>query len=82
MVLERDLQILAHAERGEDAGHLELDAHAAADALERLERGDVLAGEEDLPARWLVLAEDQAEEGALAGAIGADEAVDLAGLRP
>ena len=35
VILERDLEVLAHRERLEDARHLELDRDAAPDALER-----------------------------------------------
>ena len=34
MMLKRDFQILPRTECPEDAGHLELDAHAASDPLE------------------------------------------------
>ena len=44
MVLERDGQVLPDAQLREDAGHLDLDADALADALRRLEVGDVLPG--------------------------------------
>ena len=80
MMLERDLEVLPHAQRLEDAGHLKLDADAAPDPVVRLELRDVAAVVEDLPARRLILAEDQAEERALACAVRADQAVKLAGL--
>src|SRR5579871_2212993 len=80
MMLERDLEILPHAERLEDAGHLKFDADAAPDSLMRLEMRDVAAVVDDLSACRLILAEDQAEERALACAVRSDQAVKLAGL--
>ena len=49
-------------------------------ARERFQRRDVLPGEEDIAAAGMVLAEDQAEQRALAGTVRADQAMDFAGL--
>ena len=66
------------AERAKNAGYLEFDAHAAADALEGFQRRDVLAGIDDAAAGRQMLAKQQAKQSTLAGAIGADQAVQLA----
>src|SRR3981189_1383144 len=78
VVLKRDFEVLARAQGLEDAGHLKLDAHAASNPFERLQRGYVSPGVEDASAGRRVLAEDQAEQGALAGAVRPDQAMYLA----
>src|SRR5690606_941366 len=75
--LQSDFKVLAHTQCTEDAGHLEFDAHTLIDALERLEPGYVYSVEHDLSARRLVLSQQQAEEGALAGTIRPNETMDL-----
>ena len=79
-MLQGDLEILGDAERLEYARHLEFDADAAPDSIVRLEPGDIVPVVEDLSARRRILAEDEAEERALAGAVRADEAVEFARL--
>ena len=49
-------------------------------ARKGFQRRDVLAGEEDIAAAGMVLAEDQTEQRALAGAVRTDQAVDLTGF--
>src|SRR3984885_611793 len=80
MMLERNLEILPHAQRFEDAGHLEFDADATADSVVRLKLSDVATVVDNLAARWLIFAEDQAEERTLACAVRTDQAVKLARL--
>src|ERR1700722_1242700 len=81
MMLESDLEILHHAQRLKDAGHLKFDADAAPDSVGRRQLPEVPAIIEDLPARRLILAKDQAEERALACAVRSDQAVKLARLK-
>src|SRR6266852_4466695 len=78
MVLKRDFQVVARAQGLEDARHLKLDAHAASNPFERLQRGNVSASIEDASAGRRMLAQDQAEQGALAGAVRPDQAMNLA----
>src|SRR5260221_6502595 len=78
--LQGDFEVLADRQPVEHARHLELDREPAVDARERFQRGDVLAGEEDIAAARVMLAEDQPEQRALAGAIGTDQAMDFAGF--
>ena len=80
VVLKRNDQILPDTQRLEDARHLEFDADAAADTLEGFGLRHVLAVIDDPAARGRMFAENQAEEGALAGAVGADQAVDFTGF--
>src|SRR5258706_3682874 len=81
MVLKRDFEVVACAQRLEDPRHLELDADAAPDALERLQRGNVSSSVEDASAGRRMLAQDQAEQRALAGAVWSDQAMNLAILK-
>ncbi len=60
--LQGDFEILTDRQSLEHTGHLELDRQAAMNARERFQRGDVLAGEEDIAAAGTVLAKDQAEQ--------------------
>src|SRR6202453_5160702 len=80
MMLERNLEILPHAPRLEDAGHLAFDADATADSVVRLKLSDVATVVDNLAARGLIFAEDQAEERTLACAVRTDQAVKLARL--
>ncbi len=78
--LQGGFKILADRQPLEYARHLELDRQAAVNARERFQRGDVLAGEEDIAAAGMVLAEDQPEQRALSRAVRADQTMDLAGF--
>ena len=78
MMLERNLEILPHAQRLEDPGHLKLDADATPDSVVRLKLRDVAPVVENLAARRLIFPKDQAEERTLARAVRADQAVKLA----
>src|ERR1700687_2165470 len=78
MVLKRDFQVVARAQGLEDARHLKLDAHAASNPFERLQRGNVSSSIEDASAGRRMLAQDQAEQGALAGAVRPDQAMKFA----
>ena len=62
-------------------GHLELDADAAPDSVERLQAGDVFARVEDLPADGGCSPRIRRNKRALARAVRADQAVDLAGFQ-
>ena len=79
-VLQRDDQVLAHRQLGEDTGHLHLDAHAPADARGGVQLRDVLAAEADGAGGRRIAAQDEPEEGALARAVRPDQAVQLAFL--
>src|SRR6202171_3738921 len=78
MVLKRDFQVVARAQGLEDTRHLKLDAHAASNPFERLQRGNVSASVEDASTGRRMLAQDQAEQRALAGAVRPDQAMNLA----
>src|SRR3954466_4142564 len=81
MALQRDLEVLPHRQALEHAGHLELHRQSAADTREGFQRGDILAGEENVAAARMMLAEDQTKQRALAGAVRSDQAMDLARLQ-
>src|SRR5262249_15782387 len=81
VMLKRGLKVLPRAQRLEDAGHPEFHAHPLADPREGAKPRNVLAMVGDGPAVGLGLAKDQAEEGALAGPVRADQAMQLAGLQ-
>src|ERR1700716_959277 len=78
MVLKRDFQVVACAQGLEDSRHLKLDAHAAPNPFARLQRGNVSASIEDASAGRRMLAQDQAEQRALGGAVRPDQAMKLA----
>src|ERR1700722_6871741 len=80
MMLERNLEVLPHAQRLKDTGHLKFDADAAPDSVMQFKPGDVALVIEDLATRRLIFAEDQAEELSLACAVRSDQAVKLARL--
>ena len=74
----RNPDVLVHAQPVKHARHLRLDADAAARDLVGVGAGDVGAPEADPPGGCLVLVGQALEEGALAGAVGADQAAQLA----
>ncbi|MNQ89711.1 hypothetical protein D3C85_1050260 [compost metagenome] len=73
-----DQQVLDHAALTEERQVLKGAADAQAGKLGRLELRRVLALEQDLPLAGRQNAADEVEGGGLAGAIGADQAHDLA----
>jgi len=76
----RQRHVLQHGELVERPRDLEGAADAGvADGVGRL-AGDVAPVERDAPARWHIMPGDAVEGGALARAVGADEAQDLAAL--
>ena len=77
-MLQGDVQVLPHRQRLEHARGLHLDAHALLHARERACRASRRAAEADVAAERRVGADDQLEQRALAGAVRADQAVDLA----
>ena len=79
-VLQRQLQVVAHGEVVVDAQVLELDADPHMGAAMRLGAGDIAPAKADGAAVRLDAAEQELEEGALAGAVGADDAAQRAGL--
>ena len=79
--LQGDFEVLTDRQSLEHTRHLELDRQTAMNTRERFQRGDILAGEEDIAAAGMVLAEDQAEQRALAGTVRTDQAVDFAGFQ-
>src|SRR5260221_5231507 len=78
--LQCDFEVLADRQTPKHARHLELDRQAAVNARERFQRRDILASEEDIAAARMVLSQNQPEQRALAGAVGADQAMDFAGF--
>ncbi len=79
--LHRDLQVLAHRQALEHAGHLELDRKPAANPCEGFQRRDVFAGKKDITAAGMMSAEDQPEQRALASTVRPDQAMNLAGFQ-
>ena len=80
-MLERQLHVVAHAEVAVDAEVLELDADPHVGAAVRLGARDVAPAKGDGALVRLDAAEQELEEGALAGAVGADDAPQRAGLQ-
>src|SRR5581483_4188567 len=78
--LDRDPQILADRQLGEDFGDLEGAGDAERDALVGRKPRDLLAVEENRAVRRREKPADEVEEGCLAGAVGADHGAKLAGL--
>ena len=79
---KRDLEVLPHRQRREDARHLELDADAAADALGTACRPVMSSpGRGSRPLSGGCSPRISRKKRALAGAVRPDQAVDLAGLR-
>ena len=74
----RDRDRLLHRQAGEEAGVLEGPAQPGAGPAVRAEGGDVGVTQEDLAAVRGEVARQQIEERRLAGAVGADDADDLA----
>ena len=79
--LHRERDVVERGEVAVDAGDLERPREAAVRARRRAERGDVFAGEPDVPAVRPQIAGELADERRLAGAVGADDRVRLAGKR-
>ena len=77
---ERHLHVLAHGHGLERGGDLERAAHAQRPHRARVEAGDVAARKEDAPGVGRELAVDEVEAGGLAGAVGADQRQQTAGL--
>src|SRR6185437_16229189 len=75
-----DRDILQHGEPGKRLHHLECPADAEMGAPERLQVVDALALEQHVARIGRERAADQADERRLAGAVGSDEAEDLAAL--
>jgi hypothetical protein len=71
-------EVFAHAQAIHHRRHLRLDAHALPRDGEGRPAGDILALDEDAAGAWAKLPRDAFEEGALAGAVGADEAAQFA----
>ena len=80
MHLQDGEDVLLDGELAEDAGFLRQVAHAEAGPAVHRQRGDVLAVEQDLAVVGRDLAGGHAEAGGLAGAVGAEQADDLAGV--
>ena len=80
-VLERQLHVVAHGEVAIDAEVLKLDADPHMGAAVRLGARDVAAAKHDGALVRLDAAEQELEEGALAGAVGADDAAQRARLQ-
>ena len=75
-----DDQVVEHRRAVEQGRGLERARHAEPGDLVRAQAGHVLPLEQDLARTRRVRAGDQVEEGGLAGAIGADDRVDMAGF--
>src|SRR5579859_1688077 len=80
--LDHSHDVFAHAHAAEDRGLLRQIAHAHAGALVHRLRGDVLAVEVDRAIVRRDQAGDHVEAGGLAGAVGAEQAHDLAPRQP
>src|SRR5262249_51078184 len=80
MALQGDDQVLPDRQFGKDPGDLHLHTHPAADAGRGLQLRDVLASEAHGSGARRIAPEDEAEERALARAIGPNEAMQLAFL--
>ena len=80
--LQADAHVFEHGQVGKHCGHLERADDAAARDLRWLFQGDVLAAVDDLAAGGNQELGEQVEEGRLAGAIGADQRVDLSTAHP
>src|SRR5437879_5881310 len=80
--LQADAYVFEHGQVGKYCGHLERADDAAARDLRRLFQGDVLAAVDDLAAGGNQELGEQVEEGRLAGAVGADQCVDLTTAHP
>ena len=76
--LEREADVFQCAELGEDGGDLERFRDAELGVFVLREAGDVCAFEGDAAGGWRELAGERVEERALAGAVGADDARELA----
>src|SRR2546427_704652 len=73
-----DVEVLAHAERGEHAAALRHQRHAALDAAERRPRGDVVIPEAHAAATWLRKSDHGSDQRGLAHAVAAEDGHDLA----
>ena len=78
VVLQRDVDVLPDWQVLEHRRRLHLDAHAALHALVRQFAGHVGAIEMDVTGGRRIHADDEPEERALARAVRADQAVDVA----
>src|SRR5205823_10242310 len=75
------LQLIADADAGEDAGALERARHAEPAAAHDAQVGDVASIDEDLAARRLAPPGDGVHQRRLAGTVGPDHTVQHAALR-
>src|SRR6185369_9700201 len=75
--LEGYPEIFRNSQLGEDALHLQRPFDAQPADFMRAQAGDVAAAEQHLPGIWLEQAGDQVKQRCLAGAIGADDRMQL-----